>query len=61
MKKVEILFTTLHALCQFRRSSEIQDCQMDFDRKLLKGIFPEAEINLASNVFGATVNESLTA
>jgi hypothetical protein len=61
MKKVEILFTNLHELCLFKRSSETKDCQMDFDRKLLKGVFSEAEIYLAANVFGAIVIESLTA
>ncbi len=61
MKKVEILFVHLHELCLFRRNSQATDCQMDFDRKLLKGRFPEAEINLAATVFGATVSESITA
>jgi hypothetical protein len=55
MKNVEILFTNLNELCQFRRSSETRNCQMDFDRKLLKGNFPEAEIQLAVHVFGAVV------
>ena len=58
MKKVEILFANLHQLCLFKRSSETKDCQMDFDRKLLKGFFPEAEINLAVTVFQATIVES---
>lgn len=61
MKKVELLFTNLNELCQFKRGSEAKDCQMDFDQKRLKGSFPEAEITLAATVFGAIVTESLTA
>lgn len=57
MKKVEILFDNLQELCLFKRSSEAKDCQMDFDRKLLKGFFPEAEITMAATVFGAVVTE----
>lgn len=61
MKNVELLFTNLHELCLFKRSSEAKGYQMDFDQKLLKGSFPEAEITLAATVFGAIVTESLTA
>jgi hypothetical protein len=61
MKKVEILFVNLQHLCLFKRSSETKDCQMDFDRKLLKGNFPEEEIQLAETVFQATIVESMTA
>jgi hypothetical protein len=59
MKNVELLFANLQELCLFKRSSDTKDCQMDFDRKLLKGIFPEAEITLATTVFGAIVTEHL--
>ena len=61
MKKVELSFTRLHELCLFKRGSDTKDCQLDFDRKLLKGRFTEAEIKLAATVFGAIVTESLTA
>ncbi|HEV7330850.1 MAG TPA: hypothetical protein VGN63_07425 [Flavisolibacter sp.] len=61
MKKVEILFDSLNQLCLFKRSSEAKDCQMDFEKKVLKGLFPEAEINMAVHVFGATIVESMTA
>ena len=60
MKKAEIIFSNLQDLCQFKRGSEASDCQIDFDRKVLKGLFPEAELNLAVLVFGATVQEPLT-
>jgi hypothetical protein len=61
MKKVEILFTDLYKLCQFKRGSESKDCQMDFDKKLIRGRFPEAEIKLAAVVFGAIITEKLPA
>jgi hypothetical protein len=57
MKRVELLFANLHELCLFKRGSEAKECQMDFDRKKLKGLFPEAEITLAATVFGAIVTE----
>ncbi len=61
MKRVEILFSDLYKLCQFKRGSEAKDCQLDFDRKLIRGRFPEAEIRLAATVFGAIVTEKLPA
>jgi hypothetical protein len=61
MKKVEISFAHFHELCLFRRSSNVKDCQINFDKKMLKGIFPDAEITSAIFVFGATINESMTA
>ncbi|RZJ98860.1 MAG: hypothetical protein EOO46_23745 [Flavobacterium sp.] len=61
MKRVEILFDSLNKLCLFKRSSEAKDCQMDFEKKILKGKFPESEINMAVLVFGATIVESITA
>jgi hypothetical protein len=60
MKKVEIFFDSLNKLCLFKRSSEAKDCQMDFEKKILRGLFPEAEINMAVHVFGATIVESMT-
>ena len=61
MKRVEILFDSLNKLCLFKRSSEAKDCQMDFEKKILRGRFPESEINMAVLVFGATIVESITA
>ncbi|MDQ3277547.1 MAG: hypothetical protein M3Q06_04430 [Bacteroidota bacterium] len=61
MKRVEILFKSLHELCLFKRSSETKGSSMDFEKKMLKGHFPEAEIQMAVHVFGATIIESMTA
>ncbi|MBB1284034.1 hypothetical protein HRH25_06585 [Flavisolibacter sp. BT320] len=61
MKKVEILFDSLNKLCLFKRSSNAKNCQMDFEKKVLRGLFPEAEINTAVRVYGATIVESMTA
>ena len=60
MIKAEIIFTHLRELCLFRRASETRDCQIDFDRKVLRGYFPEMEISVAVSVYGAIVNEPMT-
>ncbi len=62
MKKVTTLQFSLHReLCIFKRSSQVRDCQMDYDRRVLKGAFPKEEIDLAVNVFNAIVITVLTA
>ena len=61
MKRVEILFESLNELCLFKRSSETKGYQMDFEKKILKGLFPETDIQMAVQVFGATIVESMTA
>ncbi|HEY1023346.1 MAG TPA: hypothetical protein VGE06_13595, partial [Flavisolibacter sp.] len=61
MKNVEIFFDSLNKLCLFKRSSNAKECQMDFEKKVLRGLFPEAEIAMAVHVFDATIVESMTA
>ena len=61
IKKVVLQFLSFYELCIFRRSSQANACQLEFDSKQLTGSFSVDEIKLAVTAFNATIIPTLTA